>query len=58
MNAEILHRAKYPDALKIPSFKPGGNIQGESRKFLGLFKRHFGSQILSESLKQGHIYSQ
>ena len=29
-----------------------GNIQGDSRKFLGHFKCHFGQQISSESLKQ------
>ena len=29
--------------------------QGDGQKFLGHFKRHFGSQISSESLKQGHI---
>ena len=29
------------------------NIQGGGRRFLGYFKRHFGSQI---SIKQLHIY--
>ena len=32
-----------------------GNSQGVGRKFLGHFKPHSGSQISSESLKQGHI---
>ena len=32
-----------------------GNMHGHGRKFLGHFKRHFGPQISSESLKQGHI---
>ena len=31
------------------------NIQGDSRKFLGNFKRHFVPQISSESLKLGYI---
>ena len=31
------------------------NIQGDGRKFLGHFKRHFMSQIPSESFEQGHI---
>ena len=34
-----------------------GNIQGDGRKFLGHFIRHFGPQISSESLRQGHIRS-
>ena len=35
--------------------KKGGNIQGDGRKSLGQFKHHFGPQVSSESLKQGHI---
>ena len=34
-----------------------GNIQGDAHKFLGRFKRHFGSRISSESSKQDHIIS-
>ena len=30
-------------------------IQGDGRTFLGHFKRHFGPQISSESLKQGRF---
>ena len=30
------------------------NVQGDSQKFLGHFKRHLGSLRSSESLKEGH----
>ena len=33
-----------------------GNVQRDGRKFFGHFKRHFGSKISSESLRQDHIY--
>ena len=32
-----------------------GNIQRAGWKFLGHFKRHYGSEISSESLKRGHM---
>ena len=32
-----------------------GNVQGDGRKFLGHFQRHFRS-LIPESLKQGHLY--
>ena len=31
-------------------------IQGDGRKFLDRFKSYFGSQILSQSLNEIHIY--
>ena len=46
MRCVVLHSYNYIDLA---------NIQGDGRKFLGHFKRHFMSQIPSESSKQGHI---
>ena len=34
---------------------PSGNIQGEGRKFLGHFKRHFLTQISPEMLDERYI---
>ena len=39
------------DFEKVP-----GKIQGDGRKFLDRFKSYFGSQILSQSLNEIHIY--
>ena len=44
IHVQAAHRA-----LNASSFSALGNIQGDSRKFLGHIKRHFGSQISSES---------
>ena len=42
-------------ALNTSQRKLIGNVQGDGRKFLGHFQRHFRS-LLSESYKQGHLY--
>ena len=44
--------------LIIPFYRTLGKIQGDSRKFLDLFKSYFGSQISShsQSLNEVHIF--
>ena len=42
--------------MKYGDIRIWGKIQGDGRKFLERFKSHFGSQILSQSLNEVHIY--
>ena len=43
-------------SLLLARSRVKGKIQGDGRKFLHRFKSSFGSQILSQSLNEVHIY--